>query len=320
METKKIKFGILGFGSFAERRLIPGFKFCEKAELTAISKRNFSEAKEKAEKYSIPKAYTSIESILLNEEIQAVFIASPNSLHKEHTILAAKAGKHVLVEKPMALNSTNCKEMIDVCDQNGVKLMIAQCMRFNSTILRIKELIQTQQLGDIVSMDCSFLFDAKQSERKWIFSHDIAGGGPIMDLGVHCLDNLRFLAESEVKKVSGQKEYNLTPEVESKAHFTLEFEKPIIANVRVGFEGNYYSSIEVVGTKAIARAEMFNLVGNVVELRIWENRKLTIEYIQNSDCYAAEIDAFSNSILNGIEPPIPGIEGLKNQLILDQIL
>ncbi len=111
---KKLRIGIIGFGIFGEKRLIPGFEKSHHAQLIAISKRDIRAAEIKAKRYNIPFAYGSVENLLKNDEVEAVFIASPNKFHLQHVKNAAIRGKHILLEKPMALNAEECKKMIEI--------------------------------------------------------------------------------------------------------------------------------------------------------------------------------------------------------------
>ena len=140
--NKKIRYGFIGFGRFAEVTMLPAILKSSNSELAAIQKRSLEEAKNKAAKLNIPTAFASVDELLSNQDIDAVYIASPTCEHAKDTIAAARAGKHVLVEKPMAMNTVEAEEMIKVCKENNVKLMVAQMVRLSPVSKRIKELIQ----------------------------------------------------------------------------------------------------------------------------------------------------------------------------------
>ncbi len=320
METRKVKFGIIGFGIFGEKRLIPGFQGSKFAELTAITKRTMSAAHDKAEKYNIPYAYDNIENLLNNGEIEAVFIATPNNIHLENVIAAAQAGKHIIVEKPMGMTVNECEQMIQASKDNKVKLMIAHCMRYNTTVLKLKEMVDTGEIGKIVSMSGKFYYDGTRSNRKWLLDVDIAGGGPIADLGVHLIDTLRFISGKEIINLKFCKENTIGGTVESKSQIILEMEDCIDATIGVGFEGNYYTSLEIVGSNYAVHAPFFNQINRDISLSIFKNMETISETVKNQNCYVAEIDAFAQSILNGTPAPISAEEGLINQKILDKLL
>jgi predicted dehydrogenase len=320
MDKSKIKFGIIGFGIFGVKRLIPGFANSKNTELIAISKRSQSEAEQQAKKYSIPFAYDSAEKLVKNDEIDAIFSATPNSIHLSDVITAAEAGKHIIVEKPMGINSQQCEEMIRVCEKNGVKLMVAHCMRYNTTIQAIKKKIEDGVLGKIVSVNCNFYYNSSMSKRDWIYDPKVAGAGPILDLGVHCLDNIRYLSGKEVTGIKVFKHHNLKRDVESSANIILNLEDDVMGSIQCAYEGDYYTKIDVKGVNASIHAEHFNLINTGVKLRTFSFENNSEEIIHNGNCYTAEIDDFANCLLKNTPVPIPGSEGLKNQQILDKIL
>ena len=123
--AQKIRYGIIGFGNFAERRILPAIQASPNAELVAIQKRSFMEAQTKANQYKIPLAFDSAEKLAQHQNVDAVYVASAVCNHAADTIAAARAGKHVLVEKPMAMNAAEAETMINACNEHGVKLMVA---------------------------------------------------------------------------------------------------------------------------------------------------------------------------------------------------
>ena len=322
MTKKQVNFGIIGFGIFGEKRLIPGFQGSDLGNLIAISKTSKDAALQKAKEYGISEenAYDSVPELLKNDEIEAVFIATPNNLHKKHTIMAAEAGKNIILEKPMAMNAKECEEMLSACEHQGVKFMIAHCMRYNSSVLKLKELIEDGSVGDLVALNANFYYNGSYSTRDWLFNKNIAGGGPIADLGVHLIDTMRFQTKKEVKNLKFQMIPSEKGNVEEKALMNLAFEDNIMGSIGVGFKGNYYTSFEIIGTKCTLQIPFFNRINRKVPLYIYKDLKIEQETISNQNCYSAEIEAFAKSILEDSEVPIPAEEGLKNQRLLDMML
>ncbi len=318
----KVNFGILGFGIFGEKRLIPGFANSTKAKLMAITKTDHAMAKQEAKQHGIPveNAYENLNDFLAIEDMDAVFIATPNKFHMEHTLMAAKAGKHVLLEKPMGMNSQECEKMIQACEKAEVKFMIAHCMRFNDVVLQIKNMYDSGNLGDLVAMNAQFYYDGSRSARDWLFDAEIAGGGPIADLGVHLIDTMRFISGKEVQNVKFVKKQTMHGTVESKAHIIMEFEDDVTASIGVGFEGNYYTCLEAIGSNCAVNAPFFNRINREIPMQIYQNLEITTQIVKNGNCYAKEIDAFANSVLEEREVPISGSEGLVNQKLLDKLL
>ncbi|MHA1793201.1 MAG: Gfo/Idh/MocA family protein [Promethearchaeota archaeon] len=323
-----MKFGIIGFGIFAEKRLVPGFKK-SRAEILSITKRNIEQAKEKAKLHGIKKYHDDPELLLKDDEIDAVFIASPNKLHFEHVLLAAEHGKHVICEKPVAMNVKEARKMQEACQKHGVKFMVAQCFRYAGSTMKIKEIIDSGVLGEINFISATYTFNAEKSQRKWVFDKKLAGGGPSFDVGIHMIDLIRFLnLKQEVVSFNGlMKEYNqeLFPNrtVESSASLMLKFSNEVQGHVRCSFELPYLTQIQVFGSERFLVSRYFTRVNEDAEILVYSDKKLNVPEerikINNGDFYAREIDAFISEIENpGNDPAFPsGIDGIINQTILD---
>lgn len=321
--SNKTKFLILGFGIFGEHRLIPGFKNSKNAEIYAITKTDLKAAKEKAEKHNIPMyfAYSDKESYLNDKNIDAVYVATPNNLHAKNTIDCLKAGKNVIVEKPMAMNAEECRQMIDAAEKSNCKLMIAHCMRYNKTINYVKEQINKGILGNILSITADFFSEATKSARKWKFNREFAGGGAAFDLGVHLIDTVRYLAGSNVIKAENitiQKDTN-QDRMDLIASFLLKFENDIIGRATASYLGKRKLFLEIFGENGYIRAYNWNENNQLVRIESDINDKFETYTIQNQDMYADMLDGFCRSIRGETEIPIPGQEGLINQQIIDLI-
>ncbi len=142
MGSSIVRYGIIGFGLFAERSIAGAIQSSPNSELVAIQKRSSEAVREKARALSIPYAFTSPAELAACPDVDAVFIASANSAHRDETITAARAGKHVLVEKPIAMNAPEAKAMVEECERHHVKLMVGQVVRFSPVVRRIRELVQ----------------------------------------------------------------------------------------------------------------------------------------------------------------------------------
>lgn len=321
--SRKIKFGIIGFGRFGEKLLIPAFKDCKQAELIAITKRDLESALEKARKYEIPLAYSSsdIPQMLQNEEIEAVYIASPNKFHHKDAIAALKANKHVIIEKPMAMNAVQCEEIIEVAKEMNRKLMVAHCFRFSSSIQYIKKSIEDGKLGNLVMGTCDFMSQGRQSTRAWKYNKEISGGGAAFDLAVHMIDTLRYLNPVPVSSVTHIHWPDPLPEkfVDEFAFFTISFENGFVGRATGSYYGPRHTCIEIYGTEGLIRCFDWNIVGRKVEIFKEIAGKSQIYEMINDDHYRIQIDAFAESILNDTPVPISGEEGLINQKIIDLV-
>ncbi len=326
-QIKKVRYGIIGFGSFAERAIAPAILESPNSELVAIQKRNSDEVKVKAEQYKIPFAFVREEELIQCSDIDAVFISSPNSLHAQQTIMAAQAGKHVLVEKPMALNSTEAQAMTDACRKNNVKLMVGHMVRFSPAIEWLKKLVKAGTLGTIQYVRTEYIYDSRLSKRRWLFDRALAGSGPLFDIGVHCLDTMRFVLDDEVESVCSQLHPLPTSDrTEDTAFVNIKYSKGIIGSIYCSFNAPYRRSVfEIYGTEGIVSLSDFTLSERNVEITYIGGKQglpeqFPVHKVFVPNLYEREITFFSDAIIDNTESPIPGEEGLKNQKILDAAL
>ena len=323
-QSSKIRYGIIGFGGFAERTIAPAIKATANSELVAIQKRSLSAAEQKARAYSIPLAFDSPEKLASHPDVDAVFIVGTNAARCVETLATAKAGKHVIVEKPMAMNADECRKMIDACERANVKLAVAQMLRYSPLIRRMRELVHTGIIGTPTGVRAEFVYDASATERTWLFDMKLSGGGPVFDIGVHCLDALRFVLNDEVVVTKSALSPRPTEtKTEMSATIALQFFKGTVGSIFCSFEtplGRTF--LEVTGTQGAV--SIFNFINSftVSPLTITYCRDRQILKKENEDIvvpnlYVEEITDFSNSILNGTEPFLSAENGLRNQVVLD---
>lgn len=330
-----VNWGVIGAGGIAERRTIPeGITKAKSAKLVAVMDKEEGQAKELARKYGV-RAYLKEEDLLKDEEVEAVYIATPSYLHAQQTIFAANTGKHILCEKPMALTIKDCEKMIKVCKENKVKLGIGFMMRFHTYHKKVKEMIKEESLGKVVfaraQLSCWYPF----MEGAWRQEPKLGGGGPLIDMGSHCIDLLEWLLGSRVKEVScftGSLTHKYA--VEDSATVLLRFENGV-----QGVVDNYFNIpdassknvLEIYGTKGSILAK--GTVGQVPtgemcaylekEEKEYEAKQerepvSTEEKIELTaiNMYQAEIEHFSEVIEKGAEPIISGEEGLWSQQVI----
>jgi predicted dehydrogenase len=323
----KVRYGIIGFGAFAERAIAPAIRASAQSELVAIQKRSLTAAREKAEMLGIPHAFDSAEKLAAHPDVDAVFIVSANSCHAPETIAAARAGKHVLVEKPMAASVADAESMIDACKKNNVKLMVGHMVRLSPLIGRMKELVRSGAIGKVTFVRSEFMYDGHLSHRAWLVDKGIAGGGPIFDIGVHCLDTTRFVLGDEVVSIkSALDPIPTAARTESTAQLAIKFSKGTTAGISCSYAAPIRRTfLEIIGEQGILSAENFTWSNNTLKLNvllgaddaIHETRE---EIIVVPNLYEKEVTLFSQCILDGTPSPIPGEEGLKNQRVLDDAI
>jgi 1,5-anhydro-D-fructose reductase (1,5-anhydro-D-mannitol-forming) len=327
MTQDPMRFGIIGFGLFAERAILPAIRGSGNAVVTAIQKRSLDAATAKAREHDIPHAFDDAAVLASHPEVDAVFIVSANAAHADEAVAAAKAGKHVLVEKPMAATVAQAERMVSACREAGVQLMVGHMVRFSPVIQRIKQLIGDGAVGRVTHVETQFFYDHRLSQRGWLFDPKVAGGGPVHDIGVHCLDTIRFLLDDDPLVVRSVLDAPPTADrTESAAAVVMQFQKGILGSVFCSFTGGYRRSfIEVRGSNGTVSAFDFTrsampVILHRVHAHEGEPLQPQIEQFIVPNLYAHEVRLFVDAVRGTIPNPIPGEEGLKNQKILEQIL
>ncbi len=197
-----LRWGIVGGGDVAERNLVPAFRLCDNAELVAVTNRHLDRARAFADKHAVAAAFDSIDAMVASPDVDAVYIATPNHLHAEHTIAAARAGKHVLCDKPMALTVDACERMIDACARHDVRLGVVFQNRFHPAHVEARQRIADGVLGEPQFATAQLCVGRPRGFwQGWRLDPVAAGSGAIVGQAVHPVDLLRFLFDSEVVEV-----------------------------------------------------------------------------------------------------------------------
>src|SRR5580698_6490507 len=244
-----VNFGIVGFGLHAVKRLMPGFQSAGSCRLIALSRRTAAKAQQSSRQYNIPLAFDSAEALCQSSQVDAVFVATPNACHLQDVMLAVKHGKPVLCEKPMAINAGECRQMVEAAAKANVLLGVAQVFRFEESTAGLRDRLAAGQIGRAVFARSEFSFPGGSGHPgRWIRGLAVAGGGPIADVGVHCVDTLRFVLQDEVVRVSARGFADAkSGEVEAAAAIILEFPRGTLATVSVSFRTEYRTPFELVG-------------------------------------------------------------------------
>ncbi|TDF93736.1 Gfo/Idh/MocA family protein [Paenibacillus piri] len=193
MET--VRWGIIGVGDVTEVKSGPGFRKAENSRLVAVMRRNGALAEDYAKRHGVPKWYDNAQSLIHDPEVDAVYIATPPAHHKEYTIEAAKVGKPVYVEKPMAMDYAECRQMITACEQARVPLYVAYYRRALPRFLKVQELLKSGAIGEVRFVTSTQLRQANDygGELPWRVQPHLSGGGLFFDMASHTLDLLDFL-------------------------------------------------------------------------------------------------------------------------------
>jgi predicted dehydrogenase len=198
MKFERVRWGIIGCGDVTEVKSGPAFQKIKNSELVAVMRRTGELAKDYAERHNVPKWYDDADALINDPDVDAVYIATPPGSHKEYTIKVAMAGKPVYVEKPMALNWAECKEMITACKAARVPLYVAYYRRAQPRFVKIKELLENKAIGDVRFVSTTQYQKASEDVKDsknlpWRVQPELSGGGLFFDLASHTLDILDFL-------------------------------------------------------------------------------------------------------------------------------
>ena len=204
----RVRWGVLGTAKIALTKVIPAMQRSEWCEIAAIASRDFAKADETAERLNIPKAYGSYEELLADDSIEAIYNPLPNNLHVPFTIKAAEAGKHVLCEKPIAMNSAEARTLIDVRDRTGVRIQEAFMVRTHPQWLATRQLIQSGKIGVLRSITGFFSFF--NDDPANIRNQPQLGGGALMDIGCYPISMSRFIYGVEPRRVTSMLERDAT--------------------------------------------------------------------------------------------------------------
>ncbi len=315
-----LKWGLIGCGDISRRRVAPALRDLPNCELVSVNRQDYSQAQSFAQQFGARKWFKSWQDLVSDDEIDAVYIATPVYLHAEQTIAAARAGKHVLCEKPLAMNATECDAMLQAAHDNDIKLGVAYYRHFYPVIQRMKEIIDNDEIGSIVAVDIKAFshFNPQPGEaRYWLLIREQSGGGPMMDFGCHRIEVLLNLF-GPVKTVhSIVNGVHFKREVEDTATALFEFENGIHATlsaVHAVFEPK--DTIEIYGTAGSLYVDNLNQ-GN---LRIVTgNGERHEEWPPHSNLHQPHIDEFTHAVLENRQPAVTGEHGRDVTVLLDQI-
>jgi predicted dehydrogenase len=314
-----IRYGLLGFGHHAVRRLLRGFAGASDAKLTGLWRRDTVKGTANAREYSIPHAFDTLEALCASPEIDVVFVVSPDAFHLEHVLLAARHGKHVLCEKPLAMNAGEVEKMLAAAEQADVKFGVAQNMRYNHSLAIMREWLDAGTVGEPTLAQAQFAYSAAGSPRRWIYDPTLALGGPIGDVGIHCVDALRFVLGTDITAVSTLAHTDAASgKVESHGVVGLDFASGAMGSVTVTTRSAYRTLIEVTGEDGVIVSENGLTVDFPIDVVLRRGAEVVAsERVSNDDAYSLMLDAFSGWIEGRGEYLAPALDGLHNQRVID---
>jgi predicted dehydrogenase len=313
----KIKIGVLGTAQIGMRQVIPAIQKSESCEVAAIASRTAEKAKEAAQKLNIDKFYGLYENLLQDDELDAVYIPLPNHLHVPWSIKALQAGKHVLCEKPLALNAGEVQELQKVKNSTpDLKCMEAFMYRFHPQWDVVRKIINTEQIGKVQAIHSTFTYfndDADNIRNKYI-----EGGGGLMDIGCYCINLSRFLFNSEPERVIGNLRYDPEYGIDIQANGILDFGNQS-ANFMCATRQFDDQEAVIKGSEGIIRvANPFTQNQNTaIELETATGRE-TID-IEPANQFTIQADEFARSIIDSTPQPYALDDAYKNMKVIDAL-
>jgi glucose-fructose oxidoreductase len=315
-----IRYAVVGLGHIAQVAVLPAFAHATRnSRVVALASDDPVKLKAVGRKYRVESVFSYDEYDACLDQVDAVYIALPNSLHMEYTIRAAKAGVHVLCEKPMAVTATECQRMIDACRENGVKLMIAYRLHFEEINLKVVDLVRRGRIGDAKFFNSSFSMTVRQNDVR---TKKALGGGTLYDIGVYCINAARYLFRAEpteVMAISVNSGSAKLKEIDESTGALLRFEGERLAAFVTSFNADDVGSYQIVGTKGHLHVDPAYEYAEGLAYTLTVNGKKTRHRIGKRDQFAPELLYFSDCILKNREPEPSGEEGLQDVRIVEAL-
>lgn len=318
-KMKKLNWGIAGCGYYAEHTFIPALENLRRSNLISLYSHKKKRAHDLAKK-SGAKGYFDDYDEFLNSGINCVYVASVNSDHYEQVIKAANAGKHILCEKPLAINSNEAEKMVKVCRENNVYLTINYVHRFHPHVVKAKELLNKHTLGKLVSINLNFNIDFAPGSN-FRFNKSLSGGGAFRDLGTHMIDLLRFYG-GEIIDINGYVD-NLVykSEVDDFAIAVVKFENGGYGTLNVSFNNKKaFNRIEILGHKGAISIE--NFIGvkyQSAKLTILSAGQAKMSFRKRGNKVNYMLKSVQKSFLNNNPLLVTGEDGLINMKLMEEL-
>jgi predicted dehydrogenase len=318
--TQRVRWGLVGCGDISRKRIAPALRDLENCELVAVSRADAARAAVFAEEFGAKRWHADWRELVADSEVEAVYVATPVHLHAEQAVAAAEAGKHVLCEKPMALTVAECVRMNAAAEANGVRLGVAYYRRFYPSIVRVREIIESGEVGVpvVVQLNAFERFDpAPDHPRRWLLDRRRSGGGPMFDFGCHRIELLLnlFGDVTAVKGLVGNVLYER--EVEDTACALLQFERGTQATLSVTHAAREpQDTLEIFGSKGSLRIDVLNEGRLRVKPRDGERFE---SHPPHSNLHLPLIEDFARAVSEVRAPRVDGRTGQKVSEILELI-
>jgi predicted dehydrogenase len=319
MADKKLRWGVISTANIGRAAVIPALQSSRNGQLVAVASRHEEKAKTFAAKQGISRAYGSYEALLAAGDIDAVYIPLPNSLHREWTIKAAKAGKHILCEKPLALNAAECEEMASAAEQHGVVLMEAFMYRFHPQTEKVLELLQDGTIGKPRLINATFTFRLSNPANIRLSAE--LGGGSLMDVGCYCVNISRTLAGTEPVEVQAFANWGKTG-VDEEMVGTLRFADGLLAQFSCGLTLERREFYQVAGPEGHIEVQAAFLPGTS-DTTIYEHhgRRETVPHnLSGVDEYQLMVEHFADCVLHQRPVRYSPAEAAANMRVIEALI
>lgn len=318
----KLRFGIIGAANIALGKVMPALAASERCEMVAIASRDLKTAQEAATRFGIPNAYGSYEALLADENVDAVYIPLPNHLHKQWTLRAAAAGKHVLCEKPLALTASEAQEMADACTQAGVVLAEAFMYRHHPRYTRIKDVLASGEIGDVRSFHGAFTFNNAQDAGNVRYQRHM-GGGSLYDVGCYPIHAARMLLGQEPLTAAAHALFSPGhDDVDMMAAGLLSFADGVAATFSCGMWAAFENRIAIVGTDGRIDVPSAFVYGSADEaaFTVTTRSGTRTETVPDVNQYVLQADAMAAAVLDGVPLAFPSADAVANMRVIDACL
>jgi predicted dehydrogenase len=320
---RKVRYGVVGLGHIAQAAVLPAFAHARaNSQLTALVSDDPQKLKTLGRRYRVDQlfSYDEYGDCLRSGAIDAVYIALPNHLHCEYSVAAARAGIHILCEKPMAVTEKECRAMIQAAERAGIKLMIAYRLHFEEANMTAVKIVRSGKVGDPRFFASSFSMQVRPDNIR---TDKEKGGGTLYDIGIYCINAARYLFGTEPTEVfafsSANKKDERFKEIDEMTSAVLRFPDGRLAEFTSSFGAADVASYRVVGTKGDMRLEQAYEYVYPIDLYVTVKGKTRKQTFRKRDQFAPELEYFSNCILNNRMPEPSGTEGIADVRIIEAL-
>lgn len=309
-----VRIGVIGCGAIAQEGHLPGYAACADVEIAAVCDVDPQRARAVAERFGVKDVYTSHVELLADKSIQAVSICTPNFLHATHAIDSLQAGKAVLCEKPMTTTRGDAQAVLNAAEQTGSMLMVGFTHRFFLHNRYVRSLIQSGAIGEVLSVRVRMAhrgpYESWVAKSDWFFRHEMAGGGAVLDMGIHALDIMRFFAGeiAEIKGLTATKVHPLKDE--DMAVAIMRFASGALGYLETGWHSHPgFNGIEIYASQGT----IINDYGTGLRLLDAAGKEQALDRaaLEGLTGHMLEVRHFVDCVKGGQRPEVGGVDGYK---------